>query len=356
MAQFTQLITTQKGQALIAKMLSGANNIKFSQVAVSDEVYELNQLESLTEILNIKQNVLVSKISRLNETTVKVEAAVNNDDLKVGYYMRTIGLYALDPDDGEILHAVSIETSGNCYIPPYNGVAASGAYLKLITTVGNAENISLEVDPAAVATVGDLLTKIEIDGDISDTVIETEEITDQFPVPEGKEKTKTFMGKVRKFIKDFDDMKAGIITLGKLVNNGQTTEPGFALDARYGKTLGDGVAQLNSDLGLYSTGTLILATSAKGLLTYERSCNIFRLYINGITSIAIPAYIWTTIGGPIASEFRSKNVGNTLCGLCIVADTTVMIRINADNGNVEVYSSKSISPEYSLFGEATWIY
>lgn len=70
--------------------------------------------------------------------------------------MRTLGLYAVDPDKGEILYAVCIEKSNNCYMPPYNGVTVSAAYLQLYTTVGNADSVSLAVSPGAYATVGDI--------------------------------------------------------------------------------------------------------------------------------------------------------------------------------------------------------
>ena len=76
--------------------------------------------------------------------------------LTVGYHMKVLGLYALDPDDGEILYAACVELSGNCYMPPYNGITVSGAYIQLVTTVGNADNVSLEVNPAAIATIGDI--------------------------------------------------------------------------------------------------------------------------------------------------------------------------------------------------------
>ena len=69
--------------------------------------------------------------------------------------MNSIGLYANDPDDGEILYAVAGANVG-AYMPPYNGITVSGAYLKLVTTVSNASNVSMTVDPAAVATVGDI--------------------------------------------------------------------------------------------------------------------------------------------------------------------------------------------------------
>lgn len=156
MAEFSKLVITNKGQALIAKMIAGTGNIDFTKICTSSTQYTENQLVGLTSLSNVKQTSLISKVTRTNEVAIKVEAAFTNTDLTAGYYMRTIGLYAVDPDIGEILYAVTIETSGNCYMPPYNGVTVSGAYVQLVTTVGNAESVSLEVDAAAVATIGDI--------------------------------------------------------------------------------------------------------------------------------------------------------------------------------------------------------
>lgn len=156
MAEFSKLVITNKGQALIAKMIAGKGNIDFTKICTSSTQYTENQLVGLTSLSNVKQTSLISKVTRTNEVAIKVEAAFTNTDLTAGYYMRTIGLYAVDPDIGEILYAVTIETSGNCYMPPYNGVTVSGAYVQLVTTVGNAESVSLEVDAAAVATIGDI--------------------------------------------------------------------------------------------------------------------------------------------------------------------------------------------------------
>lgn len=156
MAEFSKLVITGKGQALLAKAVSGTGNVEFTKVCSSDTVYPIGELEALTGLENIVQTSLISKIERTNEVAVKVEAAFSNTELTAGYYMRALGLYATDPDDGEILYAVTAETSGNCYMPPYNGVTVSGAFITLITTIGNSENVELEVNPAAVATIGDL--------------------------------------------------------------------------------------------------------------------------------------------------------------------------------------------------------
>lgn len=156
MAEFSKLVITNKGQALLAKMIAGSGNIEFTKISASSTAYTDAQLEGLTSLTNVKQTSLISKVTRTNEVAIKVEAAFTNTELTAGYYMKALGLYAVDPDAGEILYAVTRETSGNCYMPAYNGITVSGAYVQLVTTIGNAENVSLEVDQAAVATIGDI--------------------------------------------------------------------------------------------------------------------------------------------------------------------------------------------------------
>lgn len=155
MAEFKKLVITTKGQALMAKLMSGAATVKFTKIAVSDTTYTDGQLEALTSISGVKQTTLISKVIRTNNVAVQVEGAVTNSELSTGYYMRTIGLYALDPNEGEILYAVT-NASVAGYMPPYNGITVSGAFFKLVTTVSNASNVTLDVDPAAVATIGDI--------------------------------------------------------------------------------------------------------------------------------------------------------------------------------------------------------
>ena len=156
MAEFSKLVITNKGQALIAKMIAGEGSIEFTKIAASSKEYEESGLQEIDSLDEVRQTTLISKITRTNKVAIEVQTALSNTDLTAGYYIRTLGLYALDPDEGEVLYAVTKETSGNAYMPPYNGITVTGAYITIITTVGNAENVSLEVNPGAVATIGDI--------------------------------------------------------------------------------------------------------------------------------------------------------------------------------------------------------
>ncbi|MBD5531236.1 MAG: hypothetical protein HDQ98_03395 [Lachnospiraceae bacterium] len=181
MAEFSKLVITDTGRALLAKMIAGSGNIRFTKVSTSSTAYEEAQLQGLAFLAGEKQTSLISKVTRTNETAIEVEAAFTNTDLTEGYHMRALGLYAVDPDEGEILYAVATELSGCCYMPAYNGVTLSGILLTLVTTVGNAESVSLEVTPAGIATLKDVQT---VQADIQTVKAQLGEHTVGSDVPE----------------------------------------------------------------------------------------------------------------------------------------------------------------------------
>jgi len=174
MAEFSKLVITVRGQALIAKILTGEGNVAFTKVSSSSAVYTIDQLEALEVLENVRQTSLVSRVTRSNDVSVKIETAFTNMGLSEGYYMRVLGLYAVDPDDGEILYAITTETTGNCYMPPYNGATSSGIYIQFVTAVGNAENVSLEVNQSAIATIKNIK---ELQEEIDALKTQTEHLT-----------------------------------------------------------------------------------------------------------------------------------------------------------------------------------
>lgn len=246
MADFSKLVITNKGRGLIAKAIANTAAIEFTKVSASSEACEVEGLENLEELTAIHQTTLVSNISITNNTSVEIRAAFTNMEVEEGYYLRVLGLYANDPDEGEILYGVTAETSGNCYIPAYNGVTSSGIYLQFVTTVGNAENVSLEINPAAIATIGDV-----------ENITERLKIID-FDDTGEVEGIGSFTDFMSSFVKGttiyqlFANLKAGlkyVLHTGQLVNNGLCETPGeFSLDAAYGKTLTDQITGLYSDL------------------------------------------------------------------------------------------------------------
>ncbi|MDO4330671.1 MAG: hypothetical protein Q4C66_15240, partial [Lachnospiraceae bacterium] len=92
----------------------------------------------------------------------------------------------------------------------------------------------------------DLSAKVDKQGgDIADTVVSTfEASTAEFPVPAAGEAPKTFMGKVKKFFEDFNNIRTGLLTLGQIVNNCTSDRSDLPLAAAQGKALRGQITEL----------------------------------------------------------------------------------------------------------------
>lgn len=155
MAQFRKMIVTNKGNALISKIMGGTATAKFTRFALSSTVYTDAQIPALTSISGVKQTASVSRTVKESAATVKLEGAVTNEAVSTAYNLNTIAVYANDPDEGEILYAVAgADVAG--YVPAYNGVTVSGVYISVTTVVSNADQVDVTIDPAAYATIGDV--------------------------------------------------------------------------------------------------------------------------------------------------------------------------------------------------------
>ncbi len=266
MAEFSKLIITGKGQTLIAKMIAENAGMEFTKIATSGTMYKPEQLEGLEALADIKQTSLIAKITRTNDVAVKIETSFNNLELTEGYYMRALGLYADDPDEGEILYAVTTEVSGNCYIPPYNGVTVSGAYVKLITTVGNAQHVSLEVDAAATATIGNI-QDLRDNLDTVEISFTDEEVTERENI-QPRDTLGTICRKIKKWL---SDLKTG--AFASVVDNCTTTEEGTVLDGRQGKALQDQITELREADGEINSnmGGIRFGIDANGNYGYKKA-------------------------------------------------------------------------------------
>ncbi len=156
MAEFSQLILTEDGKALLANVLAGAAAMEFTRVCASDAEYAPDALKTLRALSGVRQESAVSRVARADGDSVQVEAAFTNAGLGEGYFIRTLGLYARGASGAEVLYAAARETGGGCYMPPEGGASVSGVYVQLVTAVQNTENVSMTVAGGAAATVSDL--------------------------------------------------------------------------------------------------------------------------------------------------------------------------------------------------------
>ena len=161
MANFGEPVITAKGLALQAKVNAGKCNFAFTKMRTSSVAITG---ETATSLPNIKQESVIASVEVVNDYNVKVSTAFDNTKLTEGYYAKTLGIYAADPDEGEILYCyVSAETAD--YIPPFNGIGTSSLLVDIVIAVSDSTNVNLTVTPSAYATVTQV---INLQNDLND--------------------------------------------------------------------------------------------------------------------------------------------------------------------------------------------
>lgn len=153
--ELRRLIITNKGQELMARVLSGATAIEFVKIAVSNKAYTDGDILPLLTLESIKQETTNLTVSWKGNAAMQVQTAFENSKLLLGYNIYTFGLYAKATGETEILFAAA-SANVPAYMPACNGITVSGINVKLTFAMSNAENVNITVDPAAVATIGDI--------------------------------------------------------------------------------------------------------------------------------------------------------------------------------------------------------
>ncbi len=169
MSNFSQLVLTMDGINLQAKVQSGTL-LKFTRVGVGDGALREGQhLNTLTNLINYRTSFPINDIKNKGDGTSVVRTIITNKDIEEGFFLREIGLYAEDPDKGEILYCVANTGMYADFLPPKT-LNSVDIILDLITIVGNAENVVIEVDDSLVYVTREEFKHLAGDGRTDETV------------------------------------------------------------------------------------------------------------------------------------------------------------------------------------------
>ena len=163
MGVFNPSVLTKKGASLSAKVVAGITELQFTKMHIGDSRLT-GDLSSLTDIGFVRQIENVSSVVREDNYNISAFASVSNRDLQQGYYIRAIGLYAIDPDEGEILYCISTADENSTsadWMPPFTGVGLTSLSVGMVVAVSNATEVSVTVGDTATVTVAQFNSHIE---------------------------------------------------------------------------------------------------------------------------------------------------------------------------------------------------
>lgn len=154
MPNWNGLVLTKKGQLLQAKVGTGVVLALTKMKLGSGVLPEGTSLEDLTDLVTPKQNIgIAAKEVLTDQKMCKISATITNVGLSAGYYVRELGVFANDPDDGEILYAVTSDSAPD-YLPPEGGSTAVSQEFAVYIAASNASDVNVSIDTGALATMG----------------------------------------------------------------------------------------------------------------------------------------------------------------------------------------------------------
>ena len=148
---------TQKGKELLTKVQSG-QMLSFTKFKTGDGVYVTGEdLKAVTKLRSEKQEFEIGTIEVKDKTTVRARTIITNMNLEEGYTLKEFGLFAIDPEEGEILYCITIAEQDKWdYIPREDSTYPTTLTVDVHLIIANAENIKIEALGVGMATTEDI--------------------------------------------------------------------------------------------------------------------------------------------------------------------------------------------------------
>lgn len=149
MAEWSNATMTDVGADLQAKVNAGKTKLTFTKIKVGSGVNATNPL-ALTDVISSKwetTNFVVKQEGKI----VSVDTFITNNGITEAFRMSEIGLFARDPDKGEILYAYLTDPEPD-RMPAEGGSVVVSQELTIGMIFSNTGNVSLTVNMGALVT------------------------------------------------------------------------------------------------------------------------------------------------------------------------------------------------------------
>ena len=149
MAEWSNATMTDVGTDLQAKVNAGKTKLTFTKIKVGSGVNATNPL-ALTDVISSKwetTNFVVKQEGKI----VSVDTFITNNGITEAFRMSEIGLFAQDPDKGEVLYAYLTDPEPD-RMPAEGGSVVVSQELTIGMVFSNTGNVSLTVNMGALVT------------------------------------------------------------------------------------------------------------------------------------------------------------------------------------------------------------
>lgn len=157
MSGFDVNAITDAGSLLIAKVMASRGSITFTRIVMGDGYMPSSQVpEHMTAVVSPKATMEITKCEVTGNGAAVVGGRYDNSEQSQDFEWRELGLYARDPDLGEILYSYGNTGKSAETIPAGGGATAIEKLIDVVTYVGNDVNVTAEFAPYVVPSADEI--------------------------------------------------------------------------------------------------------------------------------------------------------------------------------------------------------
>lgn len=175
MSEYNKTILTNEGIDLARRANKGTATFSLTRGVSSTNNLSgktVEELQNLTTLPSIQQSVILSDVVNTTDnpdTVLGIRMTFDNQNLKTGYNVHTVGIYAKEPGKNEILYGVATAKTPE-YIPDFGEQTLFKFDFLMYLVIGRTDKVTVEVSPDDVYRKRDTYNKTEIDAKVSDAV------------------------------------------------------------------------------------------------------------------------------------------------------------------------------------------
>lgn len=168
MSEYNKTILTNEGIDLARRANKGTATFSLTRgVSSTDNLSKktVEELQNLTQLPSIQQSVKLSDVgdtSDNSDTVLGVRMTFDNQNLKTGYNVHTVGIYAKEPDKNEILYGIATAKTPE-YIPDFSDQTLFKFDFLAYLVIGRTDKVTVEVSPDDVYRKKEVYSKSEVD-------------------------------------------------------------------------------------------------------------------------------------------------------------------------------------------------
>lgn len=153
MSNWSSTQLTDLGRALDAKVTAGTTLLSFTKMKLGSGTETAEDIPAMTDLVSPKLVLGISScaVSASDDTVCELISVASSSDVEDSFDVRELGVFATDPDVGEILYAVMLDSTPDT-MPNKNVSSPVTVTYQVNIVSANASSITAVIDPAGLVT------------------------------------------------------------------------------------------------------------------------------------------------------------------------------------------------------------